>query len=299
MAEWNGSHVSLGSSKPSDLAFLPYSSGTTGLPKGVELTHQNIVANIQQFRYKDIKLNAPTTPDHQDSISAILPMYHIYGLVLVFLNGIAERCRLVTLTRFKPQTYIAMLDRYKPAVLYTAPPLIHFLVEHPSVTKLDYVRAVICGAAPLADTDITRFNIKFKVNKGRSKIVQGYGLTEAAPLTHSQRIALDTSCGGIGWAIPNTECRIISLDDDKTNLGPGETGQLAVRGPQVMKGYYNDPEATRNTVDSEGWLRTGDIGYYDRDNQFFITDRLKELIKVRGSITKGILGLRQSKCNPQ
>lgn len=262
------------------MAFLPYSSGTTGLPKGVELTHYNIISNLEQIRYKDIKLNAPTTDNHQDAISAVLPMYHIYGLVLVFLNAFSEKCQLVTLTRFVPQTYIAALDRYKPAVLYTAPPLIHFLVSHPSITNLDFVRAVVCGAAPLADTDINRFNIKFRVMKGSSKIVQGYGLTEASPLTHSQRIALDTSCGGIGWPIPNTECRIISLDDDKTNLGPGETGQLAVRGPQIMKGYWNDPESTKNTIDSEGWLRTGDIAHYDEYNQFFITDRLKELIKV-------------------
>lgn len=100
-------------------------------------------------------------------------------------------------------------------------------------------------------------------------------------MTHTQTCDSDASSGGIGWTVPSTESRIISLEDDKTSLGPGESGQLAVRGPQVMRGYRNDPAATKSTIDSEGWFRTGDIGYYDKDKQFFITDRLKELIKVR------------------
>lgn len=222
----------------------------------------------------------PTSQSYQDTVSAVLPLYHIYGMVLIFLNSFAEGCKLVTMTHFSPNIYLEMLNEHKPSILYTAPPIVHFLNGYSSLTNLDFVRVIVCGAAPLAETDIARFNTKFSIEKNKSKIIQGYGMTESGPLTHCQRVSKDTRNGGIGWPISNTQCRIVSLDDGKTNLGPGEVGELWIKGPQLMKGYHNNAEATINTLVENGWLKTGDIGYYNHDKQFFITDRLKELIKV-------------------
>ncbi|RZB49892.1 AMP-binding domain containing protein, partial [Asbolus verrucosus] len=272
-------------SNENDIAFLPYSSGTTGLPKGVELTHGNIVANLCQFNAKKLSVIQDTTKDHQDVIPAVLPKFHIYGLTATTLHLYQKGSNTISIIKFTPDVYLKVLRKYKPDVLFVAPPLVLFLAGHPSVTKEDLqsVRTLVSGAAPLGRLDEERFLQKAQKD---INIIQGYGLTETSPMvtiTRSDLRQLPTSSGSIGRPVPQTSIKIVNPDDpNETPLGPNQIGELLVKGPQVMKGYYQKPEQTRATFTKDGWLKTGDMMHYNDDKLLFISDRLKELIKVKG-----------------
>lgn len=270
---------------PSNIAFLPYSSGTTGLPKGVQLTHGNIVANLTQTHDDNIGIIRITTKDHQDIIPAVLPMFHIYGLTSITLNAASAGSKLVTLPKFTPELYVSMLKKQHPHLLYVAPPLAIFLGNHPSVTKdsLANVRTVMSGAAPLGALDIERL---LKKAEKEIFILQGYGLTETSPFVACTRPAFlkdKKSQGSVGKPCANTFVKIVSVDDPSgPALPPNQPGEALIKGPQVMKGYHNRPEETKKTFTEDGWLRTGDMMYHSEEGYLFVTDRLKELIKVKG-----------------
>jgi acyl-CoA synthetase (AMP-forming)/AMP-acid ligase II len=253
-----------------DVVVLPYSSGTTGLPKGVMLTHRNLVANLAQ-------VDALERADVR-ALIGVLPFFHIYGMVVVMNFGLLRGATIVTLPRFELEPFLKALQDWPIAVAHIVPPIAVALAKHPAVDKYDlrHLQTLFCGAAPLgaAVTDAVqrRLNVVIK---------QGYGMTEASPVTHYTDHHSVTRPGTVGRVVGSTECRIVDVASGR-DAAVGEPGEVWVRGPQVMKGYLNNPDATARTVDSEGWLHTGDIGSVDADGYLTILDRLKELIKVKG-----------------
>ena len=255
-----------------DLIALPYSSGTTGLPKGVMLTHHNLVANIRQMEGLCYFYET-------DTLICVLPLFHIYGLVVVLNMGLYSGSTIVTMPRFDLESFLKAVQDYNVSLAHLVPPIVLALSKHPVVDnyKLPNLKTIFSGAAPLGE-DLTRACMdRLGIN-----IRQGYGMTETSPVTHSSPAPpAIAKFGSVGVPAPNTECKVIDLETGEP-LGPGERGEVCVRGPQVMKGYLNNPEATAQTIDAEGWLHTGDIGYADEDGHFFIVDRAKELIKYKG-----------------
>lgn len=255
-----------------DLVALPYSSGTTGLPKGVMLTHHNLVANIKQMEGLNYFFES-------DTLICILPLFHIYGLVVVLNMGLYTGATVVTMPRFDLEGFLKAIQDYNVSLAHLVPPIVLKLSKDPIVDnyQLLKLRTIFSGAAPLGE-DLTRACME----RLGCQIRQGYGMTETSPVTHSSPAPpMQIKFGSVGVCAPNTECRIVSLETGE-NLGPMERGEVCVRGPQVMKGYLNRPDATQQTIDAESWLHTGDIGYADADGHFFIVDRAKELIKYKG-----------------
>jgi acyl-CoA synthetase (AMP-forming)/AMP-acid ligase II len=253
-----------------DVVVLPYSSGTTGLPKGVMLTHHNLVANLAQGKHV-------LALEDDEVIIAVLPFFHIYGMQ-VLMNGVLQNgATAVTMPRFDLAEYLRILQDHKVTRAYIVPPIILAMAKHPLVDQFDlgHLKQIFSGAAPLGG------NVEQEAAaRTGAEVVQGYGLTETSPVTHAT-VPGQGRTGSIGVPISNTEVRVVdpASGDD---LGVGEEGEIWIRGPQVMKGYLNNPEATRNMIDPDGWLHTGDIGKVDQDGYWFITDRLKELIKYKG-----------------
>ncbi|CAG9808478.1 unnamed protein product [Chironomus riparius] len=262
------------------VSFLPYSSGTTGLNKGVMLSHWNIVTNSLALRSAELQLAADTTPDNQDVIPCVLPFFHAYGLVVTLLAKLAQGCKLVTVPRFHPETFLSAMEKYPGTALHLAPPMIIFFNNYEKIRPKHTrsIRYVVSGAAPLGSSDIEKF---LKISP-QTQYIQAYGLTEASPVTHMSAKS-STNYASIGDPIHDTECKVVDINDPEfRGLGPNQTGEVLIRGPQIMLGYHNNETATKDTVTSDGWLRTGDIGYHDEQGNFYITDRLKELIKVKG-----------------
>ncbi|XP_063634769.1 uncharacterized protein LOC134805364 [Cydia splendana] len=261
-----------------DVCFLPYSSGTTGVPKGVELTNENLVANMEQINNPVIRTHNDTTASHQDSVMAVLPFFHIYGAEVIMFHKLSQGVKLVTLAKFQPEVFLNALETYKPNLLFAAPPIILMMASHPasSSKKLQHLEIIINGAAPLAAADADRF-----IQKAERKMDfrQGYGLTETSPVVTMTPRGLDNySC--VGLPMPNTDLKIV--DQNLQNMGPNEKGELLVRGPQVMKGYKDNEKANKEAFTDDGWFRTGDLAVADDQGIVTIADRLKELIKVKG-----------------
>ena len=258
---------------PGDVVALPYSSGTTGLPKGVMLTHRNLVANILQVD------TSSHLRDGEDTLICFLPFFHIYGLVVIMMVGFRSGATLVVMPRFELAPYLDLVERYRATVLHVVPPIVVALAKSPALNGRDFssVRKLFSGAAPLGADVIGQCTARVG-----AVLQQGYGLTETSPATHvTSDDPATLKPGSVGVPVANTECRVVDpvTGDD---AAPGEDGEIWVRGPQVMLGYLNRPDATRATIDEDGWLHTGDIGHADEDGQFFIVDRLKELIKYKG-----------------
>jgi acyl-CoA synthetase (AMP-forming)/AMP-acid ligase II len=256
---------------PNDIVVLPYSSGTTGLPKGVMLTHRNLVANILQLE------GSGHYRDGEDTIVCFLPFFHIYGLTVLMLAGLWRGATLVVMPRFDLPQYLDLVERYRATFLHVVPPVVLALAKHPAVEGRDFssVRRLFSGAAPLGADVIARCS-----ERVGCAVQQGYGLTETSPVTHVAPAEV-AARGSIGVPAPNTECRLVDAATGAPAAAGGE-GELWIRGPQIMRGYFNNPGATRATVDDEGWLHTGDIARVDEDGNFYIVDRLKELIKYKG-----------------
>jgi acyl-CoA synthetase (AMP-forming)/AMP-acid ligase II len=255
-----------------DLVALPYSSGTTGLPKGVMLTHHNLVSNIRQMEGLDYFTE-------NDTLICVLPLFHIYGLVVILNMGLYAGATIVTLPRFDLEQFLKCIDDYKVTLAHLVPPVVLALSKSPVVDNFDLstLGTIFSGAAPL-DESLTRACMA-RLN---CQIRQGYGMTETSPVTHSSPSdPTQVKFGSVGVCAPNTECKIIDLETGAP-LGPNKEGEICVRGPQIMKGYLNRADATAQTIDPEGWLHTGDIGYANEDHHFFIVDRAKELIKYKG-----------------
>ena len=249
---------------------LPYSSGTTGLPKGVMLTHRNLVVNIDQSLQ-----STDVTPG--ELTVAFLPFFHIYGLEVLMNIYIAGGGGLVTMPRFDLEQFLTLSQKYRTPRLWIVPPVALALAKHPLVDRFDlsFIEQINSAAAPLG-ADVA----EAMGQRLGTKATQGYGMTELSPVSHISRPA-DARAGSSGKTIANTQCRVVD-PETLQDLPAGTDGELWVRGPQVMKGYLNNPGATAETIVEGGWLRTGDIAHFDADGYLFITDRLKELIKVKG-----------------
>lgn len=268
--------------QPDDVVFLPYSSGTTGLPKGVELTHTNIISNSEMLKIPTgpHPFVEPTTDTFQDVLPCVLPFFHIYGLTVTMLSKLQQGCQLVTLPTFRPDTFINSLTVHKGSVLHLVPPIILFLGINDMIKTetLASARNIFSGAAPLGAPDAERMISKAP----QIKFSQGYGLTETSPVALFGVMG-SKNYASVGSPAVSTQAKIVALDDPtNTALGPNQHGELLIRGPQIMKGYHNNKQATDDILVDGGWLRSGDVAYYDEDFQFYITDRLKELIKVKG-----------------
>ena len=258
---------------PEDLAVLPYSSGTTGLMKGVMLTHRNLVANVEQAWN-----SMPLAED--DVLVGVLPFFHTYGQTVVLNMGLAKGSKIVTMPRFDLDQLLGIIERHGVTWLHVAPPVILVLATAPLVEGRDFskLKLVISGAAPLDGELAARAEERIG-----APIRQGYGLTELSPVSHKSRLARvdETPRGSVGALIPNTEARLVDPETGE-DVPAGERGEIWIRGPQVMRGYLNNPEATAETLIEDGWLRTGDIGRVDENGFFYVVDRLKELIKYKG-----------------
>ena len=253
-----------------DVAALPYSSGTTGRAKGVVLTHRNLVANLVQFQ----AVNASTGPDSK--ILAVLPFFHIYGMTVMMNHGIYVRATVVTMPKFDLADFLRTISEHRVDRVYIAPPIAVALAKHPMVDQydIDCVDIVFSGAAAL-DAELGHAVGK-RLN---CTVLQGYGMTELSPVSHAMpqdRPEMDLS--SIGVALPNIECKLVDPETGEE----GTRGELWVRGPNVMREYLNNPEATAATLDDDGFLHTGDVATVTDDGVFYIVDRVKELIKYKG-----------------
>jgi len=260
-----------------DLAALPYTSGTTGFPKGVMLTHANLTANQQQFfaavpvRRDDVFLN-------------VLPYFHIYALNLLMTGAISLGATQVVMPRFDMVDYCTLVERHRATVCFIVPPIVLGLAMSPEVSKHDFssVRFFFSGAAPLAPDPARRM-----MQRIGKPIIQGYGLTETSPVTHANPIEAAV-IESIGRPVPGTEDKIVDLETGTKTLPDGEVGEICVRGPQVMRGYWNSASkgqsVTQDTADviRDGWFHTGDVGRRDDKGYVFIVDRKKEFIKYKG-----------------
>jgi long-chain acyl-CoA synthetase len=261
---------------PDDVALLQYTGGTTGLPKGAMLSHRNIIANTLQAQ----SWLADRKPGDERMMCA-LPFFHVYGMTVGMCVGVSLGAQLIIVPNPRPIENVMNVIQRERATLFPGVPAMYIgIINHPSVNRYDLtsVRACLSGAAPLPMEVQERFG---QLTGGR--LVEGYGLTEASPITHANPIYGLRKAGSVGVPLPDVDVRIVDLESNQ-DIAPGaeRTGELLVRGPQVMLGYWNRPAQTDKTLDPDGWLRTGDIATVDGDGYFSIVDRKKDIIIASG-----------------
>ena len=253
-----------------DVAALPYSSGTTGLSKGVMLTHRNLVANL-------VQTGSPMEIGPSEAIICVLPFFHIYGMQVLLNLGLSLGATIVTMPRFEIELFLRLHQDHHAVRSFVAPPMVLALAKLPIVDDYDLssLTTIFSGAAPLS----AELALEAGTRLG-CEVVQGYGMSELSPVSHLTPPG-HWKPGSVGVAAPNTEVMIVDPGPGQP-LGVDQDGEVWIRGPQVMKGYLNNPAATAATIDAQGWLHTGDIGHVDPDGHLFVVDRLKELIKFKG-----------------
>ncbi|KAI9249131.1 hypothetical protein BDA99DRAFT_608756 [Phascolomyces articulosus] len=259
-----------------DVAFICYSSGTTGLAKGVMLTHRNFISQTLLMQGMDDGEEAEKEPV-EDVVLGFLPFFHIFGLTVLCLNTFYKMTPVVVIPRFEIQMFCELIEKYKITLVSIVPPVAVALAKHPIVTKYDLtsVRLLGCGAAPLGKEHIDALALRMP-----ALLKQGYGMTETTSGVITQKSSGGTP-GSIGVLCPNHECKIVDVVTRK-ELGPDQEGELLMRGPSIMKGYLNNDKANAETFEGE-WMCTGDVALFDsKCQEFFIVDRLKELIKFKG-----------------
>jgi acyl-CoA synthetase (AMP-forming)/AMP-acid ligase II len=259
-----------GTDPAGDLAVLPFSSGTTGVSKGVMLTHRNLVANMEQIR-------AIHRISAEDTLVGVLPFFHIYGQTVVVNLGLSQGATIVTMPRFDMGGFLDILERHRVTRAHIAPPVVLGLAKVPGVEGREFaLRVVISGAAPLDADTANRASERLG-----APVRQGYGMTEASPVTHfsADEELESTDPGAIGRLVGSTEGRLVDPETGEDTDGDGE---IWIRGPQVMRGYLDDEAATQATLTADGWLRTGDVARLDDGDVWRIVDRVKELIKYKG-----------------
>ncbi|XP_061373097.1 4-coumarate--CoA ligase 1 isoform X1 [Gastrolobium bilobum] len=266
--------------KGDDAVALPYSSGTTGMPKGVMLTHKGLVTSIGQQVDGD---NPNLYYNSEDVILCVLPLFHIYSLNSVLLCGLRAKAAILLMPKFDVNALLSLVQKHKITIAPVVPPIVLAIAKSPDLSNYDLssIRVLKSGGAPLGKELEDTLRAKFP----NARLGQGYGMTEAGPvLTMSLAFAkepMDVKPGACGTVVRNAEMKIVDPETGHS-LPRNQSGEICIRGDQIMKGYLNDEEATERTIDKEGWLHTGDIGYIDDDDELFIVDRLKELIKYKG-----------------
>ncbi len=253
-----------------DLMALPYSSGTTGLPKGVMLTHANLASNVLQ--------NVACGLTERDVLLGVLPLFHIFGMNVLMNTGLGIGATLVLMPRFDLEDFLGAIQMHRATYAFVVPPILLALAKHPLVAKYDLssLQRLLSGAAPLGEGLAKEVEARLGC-----RVMQGYGLTETSPVALVSALDGSMPKDSAGVPVAGTEARIVDLETG-ADVGSGAKGELWIRGPQVMKGYLNRPEATAAVLDAEGWFHTGDIARADEAGRVYVVDRLKELIKVKG-----------------
>lgn len=254
------------------IAVLQYTGGTTGRPKGAMLTHYNLVANAHQ--------SAHIIPDFNENDSTVvaLPLFHVYAMTVCMNLPVLLGVTMYIVPRFDPKEIIMIFERFHPTLFPAVPTMYVALSQaaQPGTTAFSSLRVCNSGGAPMPAQVMKLFE-----EQTGAMVLEGYGLSEASPVTHAQPSLEERRVGTIGLAVPNTDAKIVSVDDGTTECAIGEPGELLVRGPQVMYGYWNQPEETKTTL-VDGWLHTGDIATMDEDGYVTIVDRKKDLIIASG-----------------
>lgn len=257
-----------------DIAFLPYSSGTTGKPKGVMLCHRNVTSNTLMNH----TLESKNLSWKNDRLIAFLPFFHIYGLTVIIHQSLYAGYECLVMPKFDLPNFCKIIQDHKVTMAYVVPPVVLQLGKHPVVSNYDLtsLRMMNSGAAPLTRELVDAVYKRLKV-----PVKQGYGLSETSPTTHAQPWDhWDKKMGSAGILLPGQTAKFMSAEE--TEVPIGETGELWIKGPNVFMGYLNNEEGTKNALTSDGYFKTGDVGFQDKDGAFFITDRVKELIKYKG-----------------
>jgi long-chain acyl-CoA synthetase len=256
-----------------DLALLQYTGGTTGLSKGAMLTHKNLVANVMQVRSW-----FPDCREGEERILGALPFFHVFGMTVVMNFSIYCCSAMILLPRFEIDTVLKQINKYRPTLFPGAPTMYVAVISHPEVKKynISSIKACISGAAPLPVEVQERFE-----SLTGGKLVEGYGLTESSPVTHCNPIDGIRVSGSIGQPVPNTDVKIMDIELGTREMPLGETGELCIKGPQVMKGYWNMPDETAKTI-RDGWLYTGDIARMDEQGFTYVVDRKKDMVIAGG-----------------
>ncbi|CAD6192025.1 unnamed protein product [Caenorhabditis auriculariae] len=270
---------------PDDVALLPYSSGTTGSPKGVMLSHKNfgtmvevVQAHQNQYISSFLSNNGNKFQWRGQPLCLMLPFYHIYGMGLL-MNTVLEGLQGIVFKKFEPTIFLENIQKFKVQILFLVPPILLFLAKHPVAEKFDLssLRVVISGAAPAGKDLCQEFTRKYP----KARIAQAYGMTECGMASHIADFKQSDDYTSVGIVLNNFEQKVVDVTTG-AEVPLGQRGEICVRSPTVMLGYLNRPEATAETIDKDGWLHTGDIGYLGKDLRMNIVDRLKELIKVKG-----------------
>lgn len=259
--------------RPDDLALLQYTGGTTGVAKGVMLTHGNILANVMQ-----ISAWFPELRRGQERLIAILPYFHVFGMTVTMNWALFTGSTIIAVPKFQVDEFLKLLHKSRPTIFPGVPTIFVAIVNHPKITEFDLssIRFCITGSAPMPVEILTQFE-----KMTGSVILEGFGLSESSPVTHVNPIGGVRKPGSIGLPVSDTDARLVPLDLGEQEVPIGEEGELVVKGPQVMKGYWNMPDETAHVL-RDGWLYTGDIAKMDEDGYFYIVDRKKDMVIAGG-----------------